>query len=184
MHARSGLALICFSLTVLSFSECSNARKGKSRSDLSNRGSSVLNGTVSRSEAPILIPGRSIGPIRLGMTRREAATIGLEVKPHPSGQMGDAVRLVGPYYVVFDDDRVASVAFTLTGSPTGLVFEGKTLAPTLSIDEVARALPNCGPVDVREGGTIIPCAGGTTVVKSALDGAVEVQVFEPDFPRP
>src|SRR4051812_6608312 len=80
--------------------------------------------TSAPSGAPVLVPGRSIGPVAIGMSRDDVTHLGLEIRPHPSGQMGESVRLVGPYSVVFDRDRVASITYTLTGSREGMLVEG------------------------------------------------------------
>jgi hypothetical protein len=133
--------------------------------------------------APVLVPGRSIGPIVLGMTPNEVNKLGMEVKAHPSGQMGEAVRLVGPYYVVFDGDRVASVTFPLTGSKTGIVVDGRAVPETASFDEVVRSLPKCRPPELREGGTVALCGDGTTLIKSGAEQPqmIELQVVAAGF---
>ena len=140
---------------------------------------------AAHSGAPVLVPGRSIGPVVIGMSRDEAGRLGLEVRPHPSGQMGEGVRLVGPYYVVFDRDRVASVTYTLTGSRAGMVVEGRMIPETASLDDVTRAIPKCRQPELREGGVVALCGDGTTLVKTGADhpSVVEVQVVAAGYPE-
>ena len=127
--------------------------------------------------APQVVPGKGIGPLQVGMTREEVSRLGLSLKPHPSGQMGPGVLLVGPYYVVFREDRVTSIAFTLTGSPAGLLWGDKVLPPSASLEQVEATLPGCGQIQLVEGGAQLQC-GPDTLVKRGADNVVEVQVGE------
>ena len=130
--------------------------------------------------APTLLVGKAIGPVRIGMTRDEVGGLGLEVRPHPSGHMGNNLRLVGPYSVVFDGDRVASIAFTLTGSRTGITIAGRQIPESASVEDVAKALGNCSEPDLREGGTIIKCGDGTLIKTGAgTPPVLEIQVMAP-----
>src|SRR4051812_13287796 len=104
---------------------------------------------------PLLVPGRSIGPLRIGMNRDELSHSGFEVKPDPSGQLGDAVRVVGPYHVVFHGDRVASIEVKLGDLRAGLSVGGRVIPPGSGIEDVTKALANCGPPEAREGGTVV-----------------------------
>ena len=43
--------------------------------------------------------------------------------------------------------------------------------------EIVQALADCGEVEEREGGGVVTCAGGTTLVKrAATDSSIEIQV--------
>lgn len=165
---------------------CWNGRKTSNETPTgsSREKSVVMSAATSNPVAPVLVPGQSIGPIRIGMGREEVGQLGLEIRPHPSGQLGDNVRLVGPYYVVFDQDHVASVAFTLTGSRTGIMVAGRSIPATVSLDELSKAIPDCGPTEEREGGKVISCGGGRTFVKSGAEDptVVEVQIVASNFP--
>lgn len=134
----------------------------------------LLAGCKMTMKAPVLIPGQAIGPLKLGMSRAEIAGL----MPHPSGQMGPDVGVVGPYDVVFANDKLTSIAFTLTGTTTGLQVGDHTVPASASLDDVARAVPDCGPPEAREGGTVITCSNGRTLIK-LVNGQVEVQVLEP-----
>jgi hypothetical protein len=117
------------------------------------------------------------------MSRAEVDRLGLEVRPDPSGQMGAGVRLVGPFNVVFAGDRVASVTFTVTGSRTGIRVKDRHLADGVSSQELAKALSACGPPEEHEGGSVISCEGGTTLIKvgAGNPSVVEVQVLASGF---
>lgn len=131
-----------------------------------------------KSGPPVVIPGRAIGPVSIGMTRQELARAGLELKPHPSGQLGDAVQIAGPYQIVFQEDRVASVALTVKDSPAGISIDNRTFASTATLQQIASALPDCGEVEEREGGAVVTCSGGTTLVKSGGESrSIEIQVI-------
>lgn len=172
-------------ILLLLFPGCWNGKRTNSETPRGSphEKSIVMSATTSNRVAPVLVPGRSIGPVSIGMGREEVSRLGLEIKPHPSGQLGDNVRLVGPYYVVFDQDHVVSVAFTLTGSRTGIVVAGRALPETVSLDELSRAIPDCGPAEDREGGKVISCGGGTTLVKSGTEEptVIEIQIVAPHF---
>ncbi len=130
----------------------------------------------------MVVPGQSIGMIRIGMTRADFKQLGLDLKPHPSGQFGDAVSVVDAYHIVFDGDRVVSVALKLKDSPSGISIAGHVLPPSAPLEQVIKSLPNCGDVEAREGGSVVTCAGGTTLVKcGAEDSSVEIQVVAPGF---
>jgi hypothetical protein len=141
-----------------------------------------MNQSTAESKAPVVVPGRSIGPVRIGMTRKDCVDAGLTLAPDPSGQLGEAVRVAGPYQMVFQADRVASVTLKIKESRAGIDVNGEIFSATASLEQVAKALPKCGPVEVREGGRVVTCSGGTTLVKSGADDpAVEIQVVAPGF---
>jgi hypothetical protein len=85
------------------------------------------------------------------MTRKECARAGLSLRPHPSGQFGDAVSVAGPYQIVFQAERVASVSLKLNESPAGVVVGGRTFGANTRLEQMAQALPGCGQVEAREG---------------------------------
>jgi len=138
--------------------------------------------STTKSDAPSVIPGQSIGLIRIGMSRADFKRLGLDLKPHPSGQFGDAVGVVDAYHIVFESDRVVSVALKLKDTRSGITIAGQLVGPGATFDQIAKLLPNCGDVEVREGGTVVACGGGTTLVKcGAEDSSVEIQVVAPGF---
>lgn len=109
--------------------------------------------------------GVSVGPVVIGTRREDVERLGLPVRPHPSGQMGDDVRMVGPYYVVFTAGKVSSVQITPAAAHVSLRIGGHTFAPTAGPAEIAAALPGCGPENPGTGGSQRTCDGGKTLVK-------------------
>ena len=130
-----------------------------------------------------LIPGQALGPLHIGMSRGDLAKVGFEVKPHPSGQLGDNVRVVGPYQIVLDGDRVASIEVKLGDLPGGVSVAGRAIAAGASLEQLTKLLPDCRPAEAREGGTVVVCGGGTTLIKVGLEEhpAVELQIVAPGF---
>lgn len=130
--------------------------------------------------APRVVSGKSIGPIVLGMSRMEVQKLGLPVVPHPSGQFADDVRMVGPYYVVFRNDRVGLIKIELTESRTGVRIGAKHFAPSARASEIALALPGCGKEESGQGGSRIPCDNQTTEIGIGLHNSVSIGVMATD----
>lgn len=159
-------------------SGCSHDKAKSTFGDVSKESAPVKDELKDRLDAPRLVPGKSIGPIRIGMTRDEVGRLGLPVLQHPSGQMGNDFRDVGPYQVVFDRDHVVSVSLVLTGSPAGMLVGQRLVDPNVSVEDLVKSIPGCGEPESREGGTIFRCAD-RTVIKLGVDEppAVEVQII-------
>lgn len=120
---------------------------------------------------PVLVPGASIGPVKLGMSRAEVDALGLEVGVSPANGGDAEVQLVGPYRTVFAGDRVLSIEVALAQQPVrvGEVrFDGSAKAADLRA-----ALPLCADVHLaagsepvtHQGDSVMPCDGGTTLIK-------------------
>ncbi|MCY0986923.1 hypothetical protein OV203_07310 [Nannocystis sp. ILAH1] len=125
--------------------------------------------STGQAEIPVLVPGVSIGPVKLGMSRAEVDELGLRASP---ANGGDAeVRIVGPYRTVFARDRVVSIEVALSQQAIRIGevrFDGAAKAADLRA-----ALPLCGEVHLaagsepvtHQGDSVIPCDGGTTLIK-------------------
>jgi hypothetical protein len=139
--------------------------------------------TMADAAAPAGVPqvdvGRGIGPVRLGMTRAEIDALGLPVKD-------DVWALhVGPYRARLEQGRVVLVEVALADLPGGLWVAGEVVAPTeKDIARIAAHLPGCGRMEMREGGNLITCSGGSTHVKAGGPvGIVAIDVVAaPRFP--
>jgi len=130
----------------------------------------------------IVVPGRSIGPLSIGMTPTDCARLGLELRPHPSGQLGEAVKVAGPYQIVLREGRVASISLRLRDAQAGISINHRSFGSDATFEQIVKALPECGEIEEREGGTLVTCSGGTTLVKSGSEnGTVEIQVVAPGF---
>lgn len=125
-----------------------------------------------------VVPGVSIGPVKLGMTRAELDKLGLWVRP--ARGMEDAERLldVGPYYVVLDRGRVSSIESTVTKMPKGLKIRGKVLPWRTKFLDVAAAFEGCEPMVRGLCGNWFRCEGKRLYVKGGCgSGVVHVQIF-------
>jgi hypothetical protein len=120
---------------------------------------------------PALVPGASIGPVKLGMSRAEVDALGLEVRASPATDDNAEVKLVGPYRTVFAGDRVVSIEVALAQQALRIGevrFDGAAKAA-----ELRAALPLCADVQLaagsepvtHQGDSVIPCDGGTTLIK-------------------
>lgn len=125
-----------------------------------------------------VVPGVSIGPVKLGMTREELSKLGLWVRPFSRTEPDGHVLLVGPYYVVLREGRVNSIESTVTQMPKGLKIRGKVLPWRTKFLDVAAAFEDCEPMVRGLCGNWFRCEGKKLLVKSACSiGAVHVQIF-------
>ncbi len=128
----------------------------------------------------LLVPRKSIGPVKLGMDRAALKKTGLKVRLHPSGHMGNNVLLVGPYYVVLSKGKVSTIEFNLSESAAGVKLGKTVLSPKMLHAAVAKAMPSCGKIEHRLGGSVYTCDGGHLLVKMGgpvVPAAIDVQIF-------
>jgi hypothetical protein len=127
--------------------------------------------------APLVAPGKGIGPIRMGMTEAEVEATKLPVEKTQSGMWH-----VGPYRVLFEDGQVISVDAKLR-ELGGAVLGGTTLGPEeQSLDRFAANLTGCGKVETR--GHQVVCGDGTaTIIVGSPQGGVEVEVISQDYAK-
>jgi hypothetical protein len=128
-----------------------------------------------------MIPGRSIGPVEVGMTRAEVKQLGAKIAPDPSGVHGDTVLWVDRCRVVFDQDRVGGVEVVLADLPAGLEIGGTTIPSSATSEDLARVLPNCGKAIPGKRERTIRCADGSTFVGIGEDGKVSLWVHRKDW---
>ncbi|APR76828.1 Hypothetical protein A7982_02175 [Minicystis rosea] len=120
--------------------------------------------STAAADAPAeVVPGTSIGPLRIGMTRAEVTALGLPTKPT---QLREDL-FVGPYRVTFADDHVDAVDLPLPAHPAGARVGGAVFDGKAKIEAIAQKLPACGPVVRGDGGDAITCDGGRTFVNAS-----------------
>jgi hypothetical protein len=125
-----------------------------------------------------VVPGVSIGPVKLGMTRAELEKLGLWVRPFNRIEPDERVLLVGPYYVVLRDGRVDSIEATVTQMPKGLKIRGRVLPWRSKFEAVADAFEDCEPMVRGLCGNWFRCEGKRLLVKSSCSvGMIHVQIF-------
>lgn len=125
-----------------------------------------------------LIPGVSIGPFKLGMTRTEIEKLGIAFKTPAS-----SILITGPYEIGVDKtDHVTSIARRMAtdsdGKPiTGaVVLAGKSIEPKISFADLQKRIPGCKKPELLEGATVSACADRTAVIAAGPVGIVEIQI--------
>jgi ketosteroid isomerase-like protein len=103
----------------------------------------------------VIVPGRRIGPIELGMSRARVTALG-PLATHP-----EYSAMTIPWTVYYDDhDLVHQVEISLPHSPHDIRVDAVTIPKTSGQADIERLLGDCTAPDVREGGTMIPCRSG------------------------
>lgn len=165
-------SLSCLALVSLALFACTPEGPGAAPSATPTAGSTSA--APAASGAAELVSGVSIGPLRVGMTRGELEALKLPMK---AGVASNEL-LVGSYSVRMEGDRAASVRLRLLDFPAGARVGGTVfVATTATIESIAKVLPGCGPVQVNEGGNVIVCDSGKTVLTAGgPPGIVELRV--------
>ncbi|MFT3766537.1 MAG: hypothetical protein QM820_13640 [Minicystis sp.] len=151
--------LTCSAVLFATLAACTPSSSGPDQ-QAHSAAATVSIAPVAAAAAVDLVPGTSIGPVRVGMTRAEIDALGLPTKPGPL----TASVTVGPYLARFDGDRVASVIVELRDLPAGVRVGGATFDGTAKIEAIAAKLQGCGAVQHNEGASVITCDGGRTLV--------------------
>lgn len=114
-------------------------------------------------DTPLLKMGEAIGPFRLGMTGEAITKAGYKLDAHPSGQLGDSVKVSGPFTLVFGEDAsLTSIELDLTQSSLryGAGDDHKIITDKTPTDELLKLLA-CGELEIMEGGNVARCHNGT-----------------------
>jgi hypothetical protein len=124
-----------------------------------------------------VVPGVSIGPLKLGMTRAELKTLGYVAKPVTPENDGEVIAVI-PYLIVLRSEKVASIEATVTQMPRGLRIRGKVLSPRSTFAQVGASFAGCEPLRRGLGGDSFRCEGKRLLVKSGGgSGLIHVQIF-------
>jgi hypothetical protein len=123
--------------------------------------------------------GKRIGPIALGMTRAELDGLGMAVEE------GAHDLRVGPYRVMLEAGKVGFIEVQLLDLPGGLSIATTTVpSHDKDIQRIAKLFDGCGELEIRIGGNIIQCAGGTVVLAAAgPPGLVQFQLLSETYVR-
>jgi hypothetical protein len=126
----------------------------------------------------LVVPGVSIGGVRLGMAASDLSTLGIDWQP----EVADRVSTVfsrDPYRVVSKSGTVWHVAIKLTPNAKVSV-AGLRVNPVGTLQDLAQLFPKCGMLEHAEGGNRIACGGGTTVLaKGSGSDYLEIQLTAP-----
>lgn len=124
----------------------------------------------------VLVPGVSIGPFRLGMSRRDIAGLAL-----PTREAATSILVSGPYELhVNSRDELIAVSRRLgsdhDGTPNSepLIVGGVEIASSTTFDELRRIVPGCAEPEHNEGATVAACTAQTFVLQTL--GGVVIQV--------
>lgn len=89
-----------------------------------------------------VVPGVSLGPVRVGMTRAELSALG-SVQNDPSGQLGKNVQVLGPYFLTLANDVVTTVEMTPSENDTGVRIGNTLLTASTSFEDALVTLGSC-----------------------------------------
>lgn len=133
----------------------------------------LLTTGLARAEpATVLVrPGRAVGDIHIGMDQGALLRKGFVAK----AQMRDWFDK-GPYSVRAEGGKVSIIEFN--SGAACVRFEGGKApcqGPGEPFTALAERIGSCGPLDSREGGTIIACAGGLKLQQTLEGVAVRVE---------
>lgn len=117
----------------------------------------ILALSIAQLPTPV-VPGQSIGPIKLGQTLAQLQATKIEIKP---GRF-DGERRVGAFNVQFKGDKVTSISFDMGKAGQPISLNNKKFTPTTP-QAIATAAGACGPLQRRTGGNIIECITGLTI---------------------
>jgi hypothetical protein len=118
-----------------------------------------------------IVPGRSIGPIRMGMTREEVTALGI-LTPHP--QYSAMTIPTTAYYG--DDGRVFQMEISFLHAPSDLRVGDVVIPKTSTAEQALALLGDCQDTEPREGGTIYVCRGGALQVTIGSGNPNEVWI--------
>jgi hypothetical protein len=133
-------------------------------------------------DAAVLVPGVSIGPIRLGMSEPEIVALGV-LRPHPKyGKHGATI----PYQVRYNvhaepgeivEGRVSvAVDLSLTYAPGDVRIGTTTIPRGASFKQVHELLGDCTVPEIGFGGGGYTCRGGLVVVGGGSGSPNEVWI--------
>lgn len=118
-----------------------------------------------------IVPGQSIGPIRMGMTREEVTALGI-LTTHP--QYSAMTIPTTAYYG--DDGRVFQMEISFLHAPADLRVGDVVIPKTSTAERTLALLGDCRDTEPREGGTIYICRNGALQVAIGSGNPNEVWI--------
>ncbi len=126
----------------------------------------------------MLVSGRSLGAVRLGMTTAELRALG--ALQETSRRVDQVTYSLEPYALTVRNDRVTRVAVTVARHPGGVRVGTLQVRADTPIEDVTAVLPGCGPVELNRGGAVAVCDGGQTrVMRVGPPGELVIEVLTP-----
>lgn len=137
-------------------------------------------GTVQKGECPLAIePGRALGPVQLGSTRRQLEQTGLTItQVHDID--GEQMVRVGPYQARSCDGRVTEAWLDdLRLAPDCVTIAGKPVPRDIPREDLIARFDDCHELSPRIGGTFTECAGGGVRIGYGMGDFVQIRVGLP-----
>lgn len=125
---------------------------------------------------PELVPGVSLGPLRLGMSRADLPTTATR---HDGPFIHDVT--IPPYAVRFDSGQAGSLFVELRGLDTGLRLGGATFDASATLPAIAAKLQSCTPVQRVDNADFVSCEAGRVLLTSGSPpGPVSIELLSPE----
>ena len=136
----------------------------------------------SPSAGVVVVPGLSIGPFRLGMSRRDISALGLPT----TGNAATFILVSGPYELHLNDrDELDTVSRRLNSDHDGapntepLILGGAGIPASTTFDELRRIVPGCAEPQQNAGATVAACASQTFVLSGLGGVVIQVRMKSP-----
>jgi hypothetical protein len=134
--------------------------------------------TPQKSSCLELAPGKSLGPVRLGMNREEIEKLGLPIE-EKSKHEGTELLKAGAYQVELCGGKVVEVWLQdLRAAPSCLAFGEKTIQKDLPREQVIARFSECKELPPRKGGSFTECEGGGLRLGYGMGDFLQVRVTE------
>lgn len=174
-----GTRLVLFSVSALLATSCQKS-PSPSVDQSPSVSPSATSSTLQKGSCLELVPGKSLGPVRLGMTREELAKLALPIE-EKSKHEGTEFLKVGAYQVELCGGKVVEVWLEdLRAAPSCLAFGEKSITKDLPRERVIREFGECKELPPRKGGSFTECEGGGLRLGYGMGDFLQVRVTERD----
>lgn len=132
------------------------------------------NGSQEGIKCPIkIVPGKSIGPIEIGMPKGNLLQIGLGIK-----QLKDSPNniLVGPYMVTMANEKIFQAAAEIAYLKNCVELGNQPIPQDATFDQLKKILPNCGNTESSFGGNVSKCDGIIIKQGSGQDSVPVIEI--------
>ncbi len=134
---------------------------------------------IAAREPLLLVSGRSLGPVQLGMTVTALRALGGPLQ-EASRRGDDVTYTLAPLSIGVRNNTVVRVALTVGDHPGGLRIGATRIAADTPTETVTAALPGCGPIELNRGGAVAVCDNGRTrVMRVGPPAVLAVEVIQP-----
>jgi len=135
--------------------------------------------SIAAREPLLLVSGRSLGPVQLGMTVTALRALGGPLQ-EASRRGDDVTYTLAPLSIGVRNNTVVRVALTVGDHPGGLRIGATRIAADTPTETVTAALPGCGPIELNRGGAVAVCDNGRTrVMRVGPPAVLAVEVIQP-----